>query len=81
MENEQTEWELTSEEQSDLREGFLRRHGAQRVLMELQRIEGLEMERERAWWEAFTRKHNIPEKYAHHLIADHALGKVWVKKG
>lgn len=77
--SEPKEWDLTADETAQLRQSFLRRMGRNQILIQLQEIEGFQLEQDRAWWNAVRKRHEIPEEYKYKLLADHELGKVWVK--
>ena len=75
---EQFQWELTEDEQAQLKDRWIRRIGQNRILEALQRLEGYQAQQETAWWEGVILRLGIPLKNRGNLRADHVTGKVWV---
>lgn len=73
------QWDLTDVEIGELIRRAEQKMGRVILLAELQRQYGMEAKAEGAWWEAFQLKHKIPSECRYRLIADHTVGKVWVK--
>ena len=73
------QWDLTDVEIGELIRRDEQRMGRTILLAELQRQYGLEAKAESAWWESFRLKHKIPKECAYRLVADHRVGKAWVK--
>jgi hypothetical protein len=76
---EQYQWDLTDEERAQLKDRDVRRRGQLRLLEQIQRVEGYEVEKESAWWESVCLRLGIPPDKRHNLIADPTNGKVWVR--
>lgn len=73
------QWDLTDEEVVELKDRTVKRRGNYRMLEELQRLLGYEIEKELAWWEAVRLRLNIPASEKRNLITDHQLGKIWIR--
>ena len=73
------QWNLTDDEIAELKDRTFKRRGNYRMLEELQRLLGYEIERELAWWEGVRLRLNIPQDERHNLMANYELGKVWIK--
>lgn len=74
------QWDLTNDEIAELVVREEQKAGRIKLLEALQRQYGMEAKAEHAWWEAFILRHKIPIECRYRLIADHRVGKVWVKE-
>lgn len=79
MAKKQVQWDLLPEERAQLRERTHAKIGNIKLIEALQRTLGLQAEAEGAWWEALRVRLGLSGKDAGSLIADHELGKVWIK--
>ena len=73
------QWNLTDEERIELKDRHLKRRGNYRMFEALQMLLGMQTEQEAVWWRSILDRLKVPEEFRHNLVADHTIGKIWVK--
>ncbi len=73
------QWDLTEHEIAELVGREEQKVGRIKLLEALQRQYGMEAKADSAWWEALVLRNKIPSELRYRLMADHRIGKVWVK--
>ena len=76
---EQVQWDLLPEEKSELRRRICVKNGNTKLIEALQRALGEQAFEEAAWWESLRLRLGLPVGSIQNLVANHELGKVWVK--